>query len=401
MERYIATRGRWALSALAAAALSGLLLDCSEPSTNAEPADGADAAQEAPDVVEQPVDGGADTAADVATGPREIPTTLSGYGLFVGGPDGKGRLTPAAGTLPYELTSVLFSDGALKARTVTIPSGSKASYQPENVLDFPVGTILSKSFAFPADLRQPEVGVRVVETRILIRQPSGWEAYPYLWNDEQKEATLVPGGRVVPVSLVDLEGTTQNFAYLVPSRNQCLQCHHLLDESGNQVIFPIGPKARYLNRNNVIAGTDQNQLTYLANADLLDGLPANPPRAPNAFDPASGALEARARAYLDINCAHCHNRRGTAGITSRLFLQHDTTDAFSLGVCKRPGSAGGSLGGEFDIVPGDHARSILWHRLDTTESGKMMPQLGRALSHVEGSQLMADWIDAMPAETCH
>ena len=341
-----------------------------------------------------------DTAADVATGPREIPANLSGWGLFTGGPDQAGRLTPVSGTVPYELTTALFSDYALKSRTVTIPAGAKASYRPEGVLEFPVGTVFSKTFAFPADARQPSVGVHVIETRIIVRQPSGWEAYPYLWNAEQTEATLVPGGRLVPVSFVDRQGTSQSFEYLVPSRNQCLQCHHRVDDSGAQVLVPIGPKARYLNRSNLIAGSEQNQLAYLAQAGILDGLPADPPRAPDALDPDAGDLESRARTYLDINCAHCHNVDGTAGRTSRLFLEHDMTDPFSLGVCKRPGSAGGSLGGEFDIVPGDHAHSILWHRVATTESGKMMPQLGRALAHVEGVQLIADWIDAMPAETC-
>ena len=345
-------------------------------------------------------DAGTDVAPDVATGPRAIPSNLSGWGLFTGGPDSKGRLTPAAGTVPYELTTALFSDYALKSRTLSIPAGAKASYRPEAVIDFPVGTVFSKTFAFPADARQPEVGVRLIETRILVRQPSGWEAYPYLWNTEQTDAALAPGGRVVPVSFVDLQGSAQSFGYLVPSRNQCLQCHHLVDDGGVQVMNPIGPKARYLNRTNVIAGAEQNQLTFLANAGMLEGLPPDPPQAPDAFDAGAGDLDLRARTYLDINCAHCHNVRGTAGITSRLFLERQMTDRFSLGVCKRPGSAGGSLGGEFDIVPGDHAHSILWHRLATTESGKMMPQIGRALAHAEGAQLIADWIDAMPAEAC-
>jgi hypothetical protein len=81
-------------------------------------------------------------------------------------------------------------------------------------------------------------------------------------------------------------------------------------------------------------------------------------------------------------------------------LQHDNTDPFSFGVCKRPGSAGAGQGGEFDVVPGDSAHSILWNRIHTTESGKRMPQIGRTLLHDEGAQLVADWIDGLPAETC-
>ena len=368
--------------------LTALLLHCGG-GENADPAPPIVAADSsAPDVVTT-TDAGSN---DAAPAPRDIPTMLSGYGLFTGGPDPAGHLTPVAGTVPYELTTALFSDYALKSRTMTIPAGTSAGYQPDAVFDFPVGTIFSKTFAFPADLRQPAVGVRLVETRIPVHQPSGWEAYPYLWNAEQTDATLVPGGRVVPTSLVDLEGSTRAFDYLVESRNQCQQCHHLLDDQGNQVMHPIGPKARYLNRD--------NQLQNLASRGQLSGLPVDAPRAPNALDPSDGTLETRARTYLDINCAHCHNPRGTAGTTSNLFLQHDATDPFQFGVCKRPGSAGSDQGGEFDILPGDSMNSILWNRIHTTESGRMMPQIGRAILHDEGAQLVADWIDAMPPAAC-
>lgn len=329
-----------------------------------------------------------DAPVDAAPQPHAIPMTLSGWGLFAAGPDSQGKLTPVSGTVGYELTTALFSDYAIKQRTITLPTGASVGYEADAVLDFPVGTIISKTFAFAADLRTPTANVKLVETRILVNQPTGWEAYPYLWNDTQTEATLVPGGRVLPLSLVDLQGTTRSFDYLVPSRNQCTQCHHLLDADNNQILHPIGPKARYLNHD--------GQLEALH----VTGVPADAPRAPNAFDPSDGTLEERARTYLDINCAHCHNVNGTAGRTSQLFLQHDMTNLFNVGVCKRPGSAGSDQGGEFDIQPGDSANSILWNRIHTTDSGKMMPQIERALLHDEGAQLVADWIDAMPAQAC-
>jgi hypothetical protein len=113
-----------------------------------------------------------------------------------------------------------------------------------------------------------------------------------------------------------------------------------------------------------------------------------------------GTLEERARTYLDVNCAHCHRPDGTAGATSQLFLQYFTADRFHLGECKRPGSAGNDVGGTFDIVPGDHATSILWFRLHTTESGKMMPVIGRGLRHDQGVDLVAAWIDSLPPRDC-
>ena len=146
------------------------------------------------------------------------------------------------------------------------------------------------------------------------------------------------------------------------------------------------------------------QLEGLAERSLLEGLPAAPPR---AFDfrrvEAEGVqalsyaeIERAARDWLDVNCAHCHNPRGVNGVSSQLFLEHDQSDPFHLGVCKRPDSAGG--GGDertWDIVPGDHEASILWYRTDTTEVGRMMPDIGRALSPREASDLLAAWIDGM------
>lgn len=55
----------------------------------------------------------------------------------------------------------------------------------------------------------------------------------------------------------------------------------------------------------------------------------------------------------------------------------------------------------FDLVPGDHTASILWFRMQTTESGKMMPAIGRALRHAEGADLIAAWIDSLPPRDCN
>lgn len=374
--------------------------DAAEPSTDA----GDDADASVADAGDEDATGVADAAdaADAPAQPVVIPKLLSQLGLFLGGPDASGALTPAPGNLPYDLSTPLFSDYAQKRRTVRVPAGARAHYVADEALDFPIGTILSKTFAFAADLREPDQNVRLVETRILVRQPSGWEAWPYLWSQDQSDATLAPGGRVVPVSFVDAAGGPVAFDYLVPSKNQCEECHHQLDAQGQRVMVPIGPKARYLHHARDYGGSSEDQLAHMAALGILDGLPAASaiPRAPNAFDPASGTLDERARTYLDINCAHCHNPRGTAGITSQLFLNVQGTSSFNLGICKRPGSAGSDVGGTFDIVPGAHDQSILWYRMTSTESGKMMPLIGRALTDAAGSQLVADWIDSMQSQSC-
>lgn len=355
--------------------------------------------------------GEADAGLDSGTGdagpwsfPATAPATLSSTPLFAAGaPIVGGRVVPAAGNEPYELSTALFSDHAVKQRTFWIPEGAQATYDAKEVIDLPVGTVITKTFTMLADRRAPTGPARVIETRLLVRRASGWEAFPYVWNETQTEATFAPGGRVIDISTLDEAGTPETFAYLVPSRNQCQECHHFL-VNGEQRLVPIGPKARYLDMNASIAGVTENQLDRLARLGKLAGLPptAERPKAVDAFaaDPGAFTLDERARSYLDINCAHCHRPEATAGVTSQLFLNIESANAFNLGECKRPGSAGPNVGGDFDIVPGKHDASILWYRVHTVESGKMMPAIGRATRHAEGAKLLADWIDAMPPRDC-
>ncbi|WP_246069381.1 hypothetical protein [Marinobacter piscensis] len=88
------------------------------------------------------------------------------------------------------------------------------------------------------------------------------------------------------------------------------------DDTRGQIFLPIGPKARYLNKDHTYAnGTVYNQLQYMAEGGLLAGLPSDFQRiekTPVFNDEVSLAalsadeLNDAARAYLDINCAHCH-----------------------------------------------------------------------------------------------
>ena len=69
--------------------------------------------------------------------------------------------------IPYDLNSALFSDYAEKFRFVKLPAGTHATYSADDVFDFPVGTVIAKTFAFPHDARDPSQGRRLIETRIL------------------------------------------------------------------------------------------------------------------------------------------------------------------------------------------------------------------------------------------
>lgn len=300
---------------------------------------------------------------------------LADYGLF----DASGA--PAPGVTPYTLNTPLFSDHAEKARYVWLPPGTKADYRATGALAFPVGTVLIKRFAFPADLRQPTRNVRQIETRLLIHRADGWVALSYV--EEDGGAVLKRAGKRVPVQFIDKGGQPQAIDYTVPNQNQCKTCH----QSG-EAITPIGPTAANLN--------DGRQLMQWQASGRLAGLPATGWPRLARWDDAAEPLAARARAYLAVNCGHCHNRAGFAS-NSGLYLNPEESEPAHLGVLKRPVAAGRGSGGlEFSILPGQPDRSILLHRMESSEPGIMMPQFGRALAHAEGIALIRQWIAAMP-----
>ncbi len=317
---------------------------------------------------------------------------LSEYGFFTGD---LSNMLPAEGVLPYDLNTPLFSDYARKARFVRIPSGSKIPYNDSLVLDFPVGTEIVKTFYYPIDARNPDKGRKLIETRILIREEAGWKALPYVWDEQQTDAFLDVAGARKQIQWKDEKGKKQKLDYVIPNMNQCKGCHLHAD-----VLTPIGPSARQLN-GDFSYGSDgtHNQLQFWAEKGMLNGLPAQGdiPSLPDWDNPQTASLENRARAYLDINCGHCHNPKGPAN-TSGLYLDIHTQDPAQLGILKSPIAAGrGSGGRKFDIDPGNPNSSILVFRMESEDPGVMMPELSRKLIHQEGIQLIRDWISEMKA----
>lgn len=349
---------------------------------------------------------------DVNAPPRE---RLSDYNLFAWDPATGFTFNPVGDrVVPYDLNTQLHSDYALKQRAIYVPPGAAMPFDPELAFELPVGSVIIKNFAFAPDLRAPTQDVTLVETRLLIRYSDAWRPLPYIWDDAQADAVFSPAGEVRSISFVDDTGQARTSSYLVPQKNQCETCHARKPSvDAEPELVPIGVKARHLNRTYDYGGAvgRVNQLDRLATLGLLAGAPASA-TVPAAYDfrpiesggvaaipPAD--VDAAARAYLDINCAHCHSPNGVQGITSQLFLDHDNTDGFRLGACKRPGSAGPGTGGfEFDIVPGSPDTSILYFRMHTEVLGAMMPLIGRSLTHTRGSELVHAWIAAMPPDDC-
>lgn len=315
-----------------------------------------------------------------------FPEKLSDWHLFLGG---EATSQPNQGVLPYDLNTPLFSDYAAKYRFVWMPPGTAARYRDDQVFDFPVGTVLVKSFAFPSDGGKE----KLIETRLLVHGKSGWVGLPYIWNEGQTEARLDLAPDPVPIRYADTSGGQHDFTYFIPNANECKQCH-----DNARVMLPIGPKARNLNKDYRYADGVSNQLVRWSQAGYLQGAPP-PQAAPKAarWDaPESGTLEERARAYLDSNCAHCHQPGSSAGYTG-FDLRLSTSSETALGVCRSPNSAGrvGSL--IYDLVPGRPDESILVARMESTRPKEMMPQIGRSVVHQEGVALVREWVRSLSA----
>ncbi len=307
-----------------------------------------------------------------------LPAKLSEFRFFVTNVNG---WRPNNGVVKYTLNTPLFSDYAEKFRYVWVPKGQKAKYNAEGVFDFPVGTAIIKSFGYAADLRTPDKAVQLIETRVLLRRTSGWVALPYVWNEDGTEAELKRAGKRVEVSWIHTDGQPRTVSYAVPNSNQCKGCH---DKAG--ALTPIGPKARNLN--------DGAQLAAWQRAGILDIAPHDAPKVP-VWNDAKASVDQRARAYLDVNCGHCHNPKGPAN-TSGLWLDWPQKADVNLGLGKRPTAAGRGSGNlDFAIAPGKPDQSYLITRMESLDPGIAMPELGRATVHTEGVALLKRWIAEM------
>lgn len=298
-----------------------------------------------------------------------FPKYLSQFAFFEDAP----AQHPAARVHPYALNTPLWSDGAEKLRFIYLPEGTRLTADGEGLLRFPVGAAIIKTFAFGEGADR-----RLIETRVLLHRADGWTALPYRWNAEQTDAALaLTGGRT------DLTTPTgEAFSYAIPNKNQCKTCH-----SKDGAVIPIGPKARNL------SGEWLDEMARVGNLDTVPKGGGTLPiwAAREDSDPAAPL----ARAYLDVNCAHCHQPGGGAS-NSGLDLRWEQSDAHAIGIRKRPVAAGRGAGGhDYSILPGKPDKSILLYRMDSAEPGVAMPELGKSRVDTDGVALVRRWIAEM------
>ena len=297
---------------------------------------------------------------DVVT---EFRPNLSEMNLFVGNLEDL-QITPYA--FEYDLNTRLFSDYAHKQRFIALPEGTTMEFDGDGLPVFPDNTVIVKTFYYNHDERDLSLGRLIIETRLLIKINGVWETGDYKWNEAQTDAVLDLNGSTLPVTWIDNAGTTNSTNYKIPSNTDCFTCH-----SNNDNIFPIGPKLRSMNFD--INGV--NQLQQFINNQQLTGISSSSSvRSLPNWEDTSVPLENRARAYLDINCAHCHIPGGTCADQSTLNFAFETPLE------------------DTNIL---EQTALIDYRVSFYIEGISMPFIGTTMMHTEGVQLIQDYLNTL------
>lgn len=312
---------------------------------------------------------------------------------------------PALNVLPYEPASSLFTDYAHKKRFVWMPDGTKGNFVADNkVIELPVGAALIKTFYY--ENVQPDNSTRIIETRIMIRKTEGWIFADYVWNTEQTEAYLDLAGSFTSISWKGEDNVIKSTDYRIPSEVQCIICHKSKQEvNGVEVTthIPIGIKPQNLNFNYNYENGTKNQLTKWVEKGYLENnfsLPSLENTTIN-YNDTSKSIELRARSYVDVNCAHCHQTDRFCDYRPMRFDFSETGMANGLGETNMGVCVSTQDMQDFDpalskiVTPGNVERSMIFHRLNTDNEAYRMPLHGRTIIHVEGVALIEQWINSL------
>ncbi len=308
-----------------------------------------------------------------------FPERLSETGCF----EDTAKLRPAAAVVPYTVNAPLWTDGADKQRHFELPPGAKLTASPAQ-WEFPIGSVVLKTFSYRLAVDAPPTPV---ETRAMIRRPYGWEFHSYRWLEDASDALLLDSGDARDLAGYD-SGKPQQIEHTFPSRNTCTTCH------GREGAQTIGLRSDQLDGEYDYETRRENQLLALFDAGLVAEMPSAAPTMPNPYEAGGeeGAdLEARARAYLHTNCAHCHRPGGWVPNDLTMDLRYDT-QLVDADLCGVPALYG--IGQQFRVSPGNPDDSRVLARMSRRDF-EQMPPLATSIVDTEGVDVVRQWIASL------
>lgn len=329
----------------------------------------------------------------------DFPTRLSETGLFASVP----KHEPAAGVIPYSINAEQWADHASAERFLAIPGTGQIEIDDKGNWLAPDGSVLFKTVSL--EMRKGDVGSRRrVETQVLHREAGSWRPYTYVWNDDQTDAELAAAAgseRQFRIEDPAAPGGIREHTHRIAARSECLLCHNPWVEKkttifGFQSASPLAFYGSQFNRDHKYPQGTACQLATFVHIHLLAGqVPADldqVPRMANPYDPQADLSE-RARAYLHVNCSHCH--QFNAGGAATIVLSHETKLEETRMVDVRPSQGTFGISEAKIISPGDPLGSVLYYRIAKLGGGRM-PRAGSHEVDERALTLIHDWIAQMP-----
>ena len=334
----------------------------------------------------------------------KFPRKLSETGLFV---SVKGHVVQPA-LIPFSVNAPLWSDGAHKERFMALPELTQIGFTESGAWQFPEAAVLVKTFSLDLEAGRPETRQRV-ETRLLVIQQNEWVGYTYAWNREQTDATLVQSGgtdRDYMIKDTGAPGGQRKQTWHFPSRAECMVCH------SRAAGFVLGPHTAQMNKLHDYGGVTDNQLRTLEHIGVFknkqgapkakDGepkpaerftttLPKRPDKMPGLANPydESADLNARARAYLHSNCAHCHVDAGGGNAAFNIHFNAKNDAMKLIGVAPLHDKFGNP--DALLVAPGHPEQSLLVERVARLGPGRM-PPLASTIVDEPAVKLLREWI---------
>ena len=251
--------------------------------------------------------------------------------------------------IPYEVNAPFWSDQAEKSRYFILPEGKQIEYRETGSWSVPVGTTIVKNFQKGQGRR-----VRMLETRLIKRTKDGWEAATYVWDNKSRDAELFVQGKQFEIWERKVK------SWHAPSASECSSCH--VDAAG----YVLGLNTAQLNRDS--ADGEANQISAWAKKGFISlaetlSKDLDVSKLPKYCSPLdeSADLETRARVYLDVNCAMCHQPKGPGN--ANIDLRFATSLEGTKSVNQNPGQGDLGIPDAKLIAPGNPDASLMLHRI--------------------------------------
>ncbi len=288
---------------------------------------------------------------------KDLPLTLSEVGVL----GDLGALKLSDRVTGYEPNWPLWSSGSEKSRAVYVPTGSAIDTSNNEGWQFPVGTVLAKTFAFEGT---------PVETRLLFRRETKWDYAVYQWREGEAEADLLDGNWLEVPLEVDSKGDT--FTYKIPARLDCRTCHETSEETTGTPVLGL--------------------TTY----QLPDSMQDHAAFKGAALTPVDGRTQAETKAlgYFIGNCISCHDGGDAENSSFSLFPDFAIDNTVD-----QPTESETAEG--IRVVPGSPETSVVFiavvEAAKPTYDGpfKQMPPVGVALGDPDAAEILGEWIEEL------